>query len=93
MLIGFGKKIKFNKEIIDLRTEKFDENLEKRWIEEYQLADCAIGVHGSNITWPSLLVKHMINLIPEYKYFHALEDMRYDAEASLAENFHRYQVL
>lgn len=93
ILIGIGKRKKFDKEIIDLREEKFDINLEKRWLEEYRMADCAIGVHGSNMNLPSILVKHMINLVPEYKYANALEDMRLDPSDSLSNNLYRYRAV
>lgn len=93
ILIGLGKKKKFKKEIIDLREEKFDLGLEKKWIEEYKMANCLIGVHGSNMNLPSVLAKNMINLVPEYKYVHVFEDMRLNPNISCAENLYRYRVL
>jgi transcription elongation factor Elf1 len=93
LLIGVGKRKKFNKEIVDLREEKFDIELEKKWIEEYKIADCLIGVHGSNMNLPSVLAKNMINLVPEYKYSNALEDMRLDPMASCPENLSRYRAI
>ncbi|XOA42574.1 MAG: hypothetical protein ACKKMO_02065 [Candidatus Nealsonbacteria bacterium] len=93
VLIGLGKNKKFQKEIIDLREEKFDLSLEKKWIEEYKKADCLLGVHGSNMNLPSLLAKNMISLIPEYKYQHVFEDIRLNPNISCSENLYRYRIL
>ena len=92
VLCGLGRKEKFSKEIIDLREEKFDLDLEKKWIKEYKRADSIIGVHGSHMDLLSVLAKNVINLVPEYKYYNALRDMRYPQIPPLA-NFHRFRFL
>ncbi|MCD6550434.1 hypothetical protein J7K24_02725 [bacterium] len=92
VLCGLGKKEKFRKDIIDFREEKFNLELEKKWIEEYKRADSIIGVHGSHMNLPSVLARNVINLIPEYKYYNALRDMRYPVLPPLA-NFHKFRFI
>lgn len=92
VICGLGKKEKFKKEIIDFREEKFNLELEKKWIEEYKKADTIVGVHGSHMNLLSVLARNVVNLVPEYKYYNALRDMRYPQTAPLA-NFHKFRFL
>lgn len=92
-VIGIGKKIKFNKDIRDLRTEKFNLDLENKWIEEYQKADCLIGVHGSHMILPSGLAKNIIALLPENRYSNFLQDIILDKNDSLINNLYAYRTI
>ena len=70
VLVGFGKKMKIEEtggKVIDLRTDQFDVERDRLWMAYMKIADCAVGVHGSNMLLPSGLANSTVELIPSLR--------------------------
>jgi len=66
VLVGFGKNMKIEEtggKVIDLRVDHFDVEHDLLWMAYMKVADCAVGVHGSNMLLPSGLAKSTVELI------------------------------
>ncbi|NJN92444.1 MAG: hypothetical protein HC878_20170 [Leptolyngbyaceae cyanobacterium SL_5_14] len=78
VLVGFGKQnqIHYTKgKIIDLRSNSFSVDLDRLWLRYMSAADCAIGVHGSNMLLPSGLSKATIELMPYSRLGNLFQDI------------------
>lgn len=67
VLVGFGKSMEIDPtggNIIDLRTDRFDRERDRLWMAYMKVADCAVGIHGSNMLLASGLAKSTIELVP-----------------------------
>ena len=73
-LIGFGTRLKFPFEILDMRVDGNDIETEKSWLNLLQNTNCAIGLIGSDMMLPSGLAECVVDLIPEILYVNILQD-------------------
>jgi len=83
VLAGFGKKNQLTEgksKITDLRTESFDVETDKLWMAYMSNADCAIGVHGSNMLLPSGLAKTTIELVPRDRMGNTIQSFLFSSE-------------
>lgn len=67
VMVGFGQQNQIRHtgaKLIDLRENKFDVERDRLWMAYMSAADCAIGVHGSNMLLPSGLAKSTVELVP-----------------------------
>ena len=77
VLVGFGHKNRISQtkaEIIDLRADKFDLERDRLWMAYMSMADCVIGVHGSNMLLPSGLAKSTVELVPRSRIANTVQD-------------------
>ena len=66
VLVGFGLANRLTHhagKIIDLRCDRFDRDLDRRWLAFMSASDCCVGVHGSNMLLPSGLAKSTVELV------------------------------
>jgi hypothetical protein len=78
VLVGFGKgyQIRTSKaNVIDLRVEKLTPEQDRLWMAYMSIADCAIGVHGSNMLLPSGLAKTTVELLPRSRQGNIFQDI------------------
>lgn len=71
---GLGNTLSFNTSITDLRATDILIETEKSWNTLYSQSHIVIGVHGSHMLIPTSLAAGFINLLPEYKIDHIVED-------------------
>lgn len=57
--------------MVDLRSERPDQALERRWLDVLAGADLAVGTHGSSLLLPSGLARATIELLPETRWSNA----------------------
>ena len=77
VLVGFGHQNQLQAtgaKLIDLRTNKFDVERDRLWLAYMSVADCVIGVHGSNMLLPSGLAKSTIELVPRSRLGNTVQD-------------------
>lgn len=77
VLVGFGRENRIQNigaEVLDLRTEKFEVERDRLWMAYMSVADCAIGVHGSNMLLPSGLAKSTVTLVPRSRLGNIFQD-------------------
>ncbi|MBD2579001.1 hypothetical protein [Oscillatoria sp. FACHB-1406] len=77
VLVGFGRENRIQNtgaEVLDLRAEKFEVERDRLWMAYMSVADCAIGVHGSNMLLPSGLAKSTITLVPRSRLGNIFQD-------------------
>jgi hypothetical protein len=77
VLVGFGNRNQIPQtkaQVIDLRAAKFDRERDLLWMAYMKAADCAIGVHGSNMLLPSGLAKSTIELVPHSRVGNTVQD-------------------
>ena len=65
--IGLGSPGSF-RDVLDLRSQSPDEELERRWIRVLRGADVTVGVHGSNMLLPSALSAATLELLPQSRF-------------------------
>jgi hypothetical protein len=65
---------KIHNAIINETTDKPSVNHEKLWLDIYSVADCVIGVHGSNMILPSALAESIVELLPESRYSNIFQE-------------------
>ena len=78
VLIGFGKQNKITATkatLIDLRADNFDVELDHLWMAYMKVADCATGIHGSNMLLPSGLAKSTVELLPRSRLGNFFQDI------------------
>jgi len=83
VLVGFGQQNQIQTDrakLIDLRTDKFDVENDRRWMAYMSKADCAVGVHGSGMLLPSGLAKAVVELVPRSKYKNTVQDLLFQWE-------------
>lgn len=97
VIIGFGHQIKIQptgSELRDLRRDQFEVESDKLWLAYMKVADCAIGVHGSNMLLPSGLAKATLELLPYSRLGNSYQDLLFPHHLSdLREAFLRYRFL
>ncbi|MCG8367193.1 MAG: hypothetical protein MJA27_28130 [Pseudanabaenales cyanobacterium] len=77
VLIGFGQQAKIHAagaRLIDLRTDKFCVECDRLWLAYMSAADCAVGVHGSNMLLPSGLARSTVELVPRLRVGNTVQD-------------------
>ncbi len=77
VLVGFGQKNQIREngaKLIDVRAEKFELERDRRWLAYMKVADCAVGVHGSNMLLPSGLAKSTVELVPKDRLNNSIQD-------------------
>jgi hypothetical protein len=77
ILIGFGQKNQLRStgaNFLDLRTDQFDVKTDRLWMAYMSVADCAIGIHGSNMLMPSGLAKSTLELVPQTRIRNTVQD-------------------
>ena len=85
IIIGFGQHHRFqnNKaKLIDLRTNSFTIAQDRLWLAYMSAADCAIGVHGSNMLLPSGLAKTTLEFMPRSRIGSAGQDLLFAAHCT-----------
>ncbi|MDV3001983.1 MAG: hypothetical protein N5P05_003589 [Chroococcopsis gigantea SAG 12.99] len=97
ILVGFGSKNQFKskgKKLIDLRIDKFDIEIDRKWLAYMQNTDCAIGVHGSNMLLPSGLSKSIVELVPRERLGNIYQDILFPHDLSnIRDAFLRYRFI
>jgi len=93
VLVGFGRKGAFPPAIVDRRTDRFDPAVEQSWLRLLARADCAIGVHGSNMILPSALARHVVELMPVDRFANFLQDLQFAASIDPAQVLFRYRLI
>jgi hypothetical protein len=81
VLVGFGQQnqLKANgARLLDLRTDKFELDRDRLWMAYMSAADCAVGVHGSNMLLPSGLSKSVVDIVSLTKLENAFQDLLFD---------------
>lgn len=77
VLVGFGQHNQIQAtgaKLIDLRTNKFNVERDHLWMAYMSAADCAIGIHGSNMLLPSGLAKSTVELVPRSRLGNTVQD-------------------
>ncbi|NJR68701.1 MAG: hypothetical protein HC771_08535 [Synechococcales cyanobacterium CRU_2_2] len=77
VLVGFGQENYIQPsgaKLVDLRSNKFDVELDRLWMAYMKAADCAVGVHGSNMLLPSGLAKSTIELVYTSRLGNSVQD-------------------
>ena len=77
VLVGFGQQntLKENHaKVFDLTTNKFSVEQDRLWLAYMSVADCAIGIHGSNMLLPSGLAKSTVELVPRSRLGNTVQD-------------------
>jgi hypothetical protein len=83
VLVGFGKQnniVPSGAKIVDLRIDKFSVEMDRRWMAYMNTADCAIGVHGSNMLLPSGLAKSTVELVYTSRLGNTVQDFLFSYE-------------
>jgi len=81
VLVGFGQQNQLcstGARLIDLRIKKFDLERDRLWMAYMSAADCAVGVHGSNMLLPSGLSKSVVDIVSLTKLENAFQDLLFD---------------
>jgi hypothetical protein len=82
VLVGFGRQnqIKYKQgQIIDLRVDRFDRETDLLWLAYMSVADCVVGVHGSNMLLPSGLAKSTVELVPRSRLGNTVQDFLFSS--------------
>jgi hypothetical protein len=77
VLVGFGTANRIDPSgasILDLRTDSFDLDRDRLWMAYMKAADCAVGVHGSNMLLPSGLAKSTVELVYTSRIENTVQD-------------------
>lgn len=77
VLVGFGQQNQIRAtrtKLIDLRTDKFEVERDRLWMAYMSVADCVIGIHGSNMLLPSGLAKSTVELVPRSRLGNTIQD-------------------
>jgi hypothetical protein len=85
VLVGFGRKNKIlasGARLLDLRTDKFTVEMDRLWMAYMNAADCAIGVHGSNMLLPSGLAKSTVELVYKSRLGNTVQDFLFSTETA-----------
>ena len=61
--------------ILDLRTSKINEQVERIWCERYVQSHLVIGVHGSSMLLPSAHSGAVIELVPDDRWGNLMQDI------------------
>lgn len=83
VLVGFGHQnqlLERGAKLIDLRTSKFSVTQDQLWMAYMSKADCAIGVHGSNMLLPSGLAKTTLELVPRSRLPNTIQDFLFPSD-------------
>jgi hypothetical protein len=83
VLVGFGTQNKIYQsgaKIIDLRADKFDVDRDRLWMAYMKAADCAFGVHGSNMLLPSGLAKSTVELVYTSRIENTVQDFLFHSK-------------
>jgi hypothetical protein len=83
VLIGFGTRNKIvpsGTTLLDLRTDRFTVETDRLWMAYMSAADCAIGVHGSNMLLPSGLAKSTVELVYKSRLGNTVQDFLFSSE-------------
>lgn len=91
-VVGPGGEFEFAKGIIDLRFEKINEEVDKRWCERYSVSQIVVGVHGSNMLLPSGLSGSTIEILPEDRLGNFLQDILFDTN-DIRDTLYRYRFV
>lgn len=78
VLVGFGQQNRIQAtqaKLIDLRADQFEVECDRLWLAYMSSADCAIGVHGSNMLLPSGLAKSTVELVPRDRLGNTIQDL------------------
>jgi len=90
-VVGMGKKGSFTNGVIDERASSLSFEQERKWLNLYALADCVVGVHGSNMLLPSGLAQNVVELLPEDRLGNITQDLLWP-NASIAGNDVLYRI-
>jgi hypothetical protein len=85
VVVGFGKDPRYlpkASSVLDLRTAKLDLAREREWMAMMAAADCAIGVHGSNMLLSSGLARTTVELLPHSRYGNLAQDLLFSGRSS-----------
>lgn len=85
VLVGFGQQMKIEEtdgKVIDLRTDQFDVERDQLWMAYMKVADCAVGVHGSNMLLSSGLAKSTIELVARSRFGNIFQATLFSPEFS-----------
>lgn len=96
ILIGFGHKNIINSnhaKIIDLRIDSFNRERDKLWIAYMSIADCAVGVHGSNMLLPSGLAKSTVELVPKDRFGNSVQDFLFPQSLTVQDALLYYRMI
>lgn len=97
VLAGFGKQNQLyptQGKLIDLRVDKFTVEDDRLWLAYMKAADCAIGVHGSNMLLPSGLAKSTVNLVPTSRLGNIYQDILFPHQLSdIRDAFLKYRFI
>ena len=59
----------------DLRTERMDATVERRWCEAYARSQVVVGVHGSNMLLPTALAAGCVEVLPHDRSGNIVQDI------------------
>ena len=97
VLVGFGQQNQIQltgAKLIDLRTNKFDVERDRLWMAYMSAADCAIGVHGSNMLLASGLAKSTVELVQQSRLANIFQDILFPHDLSdIRDAFLKYRFI
>ncbi len=82
VLVGFGRQNQIKDKrgkIVDLRINQFDRETDLLWLAYMSVADCVVGVHGSNMLLPSGLAKSTVELVPRSRLGNTVQDFLFSS--------------
>lgn len=97
ILLGFGRRNQLRAgraELIDVRVDKFEREMARKWLAYMQSTDCCIGVMGSNMLLPSGLAGSTVDLVQRTRSLNFFQDILFtgcNADARLA--FLKYRFI
>lgn len=78
ILLGFGRETKIDAKhakIIDVRVDRFEKQMARKWLACMQNTDCCIGVMGSNMLLPSGLARSTVDLVQRTRSLNFFQDV------------------
>ncbi len=73
-IAGIGEPGGLPSWITDLRTKQVDDQVERRWCEQYARSQVVVGIHGSNMLLPSGHAGATVELVPPDRWGNILQD-------------------
>ena len=74
-VVGLGEPGGFGNLATDMRTNRMDASIEKRWCEAYAKSWIVIGVHGSNMLLPTAHAAGLIEILPHDRFGNIVQDV------------------
>lgn len=92
-VIGFGSANFFSKGIIKNLVQKPSASQDLEWNSLYSQMKLVIGVHGSNMLFPSGYSPMTLEILPSDRLYNYLQDITLNSPADCRDILHRYRFL